>query len=112
MLNKDRLDYNNSNNKGRKVRIRSVNKSKDTKVFNSIVDSVNFLNTIESSNKSTLIRRITSMTPYHGYICERDSEELYHLRDKALKVSVTNILTSETVIYSSLRKAALSFSPE
>jgi uncharacterized protein YdhG (YjbR/CyaY superfamily) len=54
-----------------------------------------------------LYRHIKSGKPYQGYICRLDNEET---RD--IKVSVTHLTNNKTIIYSSLRKAALSFAPK
>jgi hypothetical protein len=35
-----------------------------------------------------------------------------HIRDKAVQISVTDMSTGKTEIYSSMREAALSFAPE
>lgn len=35
-----------------------------------------------------------------------------YIRDKAIQVSVTDMLSGKTEVYSSIREAALSFSPE
>jgi len=35
-----------------------------------------------------------------------------HIASKSIQVSITNILTGSTVVYPTIRKAALSFAPE
>lgn len=102
MLDKERLE------EGRKVLIVSEKDSNDIKYFNSIKDCVNFFNTIASSNKTTLYRYIYSGKPYHGYICQLSSEETR----KSIKVKVTHLPTGNVVTYPTIRKAALSFSPD
>jgi hypothetical protein len=104
MLDKDRLAVQNT--KGRKVFLKDVDDS-HTKEFNSIIDCVEYLNTIASSYKTTLYRHIKSGKPYHGYVCKLNNEET---RD--IKVSITHVASNETITYSSLRKAALSFAPK
>jgi hypothetical protein len=103
-LDKDRLNVQNT--KGRKVFLKAVDNS-NTKEFNSINDCIEYLNTIVPSYKTTLYRHIKSGKPYHGYICEIDSKET-----KDIVVSITHLVTNETTIYSSLRKAVLSFAPK
>lgn len=44
-------------------------KGNDKKEFDSISDTITYLNTIAPSNKTTLYRYIESGKPYHGYIC-------------------------------------------
>jgi hypothetical protein len=112
MLEKDRLEYLKIKNVIRKVIIKSINDNNITKSFDTISDCVAYLNTIAPSNKSTLYRRIESRVPYHGWICEWGGEETTHIRDKAVQVNVTNILSNETLTYSSMREAALSLAPE
>jgi len=63
------------------------------------------------SNKTTLYRCINSGKPYHGFVCKWGSSENDSLVEKSTKVSVYNIDTGETNIYSSIRNAALSFHP-
>jgi hypothetical protein len=106
MLDKDRLEVQNT--KGRKVFLKNV-KDSSTKEFNSINDCVEYLNTITPSNKTTLYRHIKSGKPYQGYVCNLDNEET---RKGDIKVSVTHVASNETITYSSLRKAALSFAPK
>jgi GIY-YIG catalytic domain len=103
ILDKDRLEI---QNKSRRVFLKTVDGS-DTKEFNSIIDCVDYLNTIAPSNKTTLYRHIKTGKPYQGYICELNKEEI---RD--IEVSVTHVASNETITYSSLRKAALSFEPK
>ena len=103
ILDKDRLEI---QNKSRRVFLKTVDGS-DTKEFNSIIDCVDYLNTIAPSNKTTLYRHIKTGKLYQGYICELNNEEI---RD--IEVSVTHVASNETIIYSSLRKAALSFEPK
>jgi hypothetical protein len=103
MLDKDRLEV---QNKGRSVFLKAVDGS-NTKKFNSISDCVDYLNTIAPSYKTTLYRHIETGIPYHGYICEFTNEGT-----KSIKVSVTHVASNETIIYSSLREAALSFEPK
>jgi hypothetical protein len=103
ILDKDRLEI---QNKSRRVFLKTVDGS-DTKEFNSIIDCVDYLNTIAPSNKTTLYRYIKTGKPYQGYICELNNEEI---RD--IEVSVTHVASNETITYSSLRKAALSFEPK
>ena len=101
MLEKDRLEV-----KGKKINITSED-GKDMKSFNSIKDCIEFLNTIAASNKTTLYRYIDSGKPYQGYICQFSDEE----RRKSIRVKVTHIPTGNVIIYPTIRKAALSFSP-
>ena len=103
MLDKDRLEV---QNRGRSVFLKAVDGS-NTKKFNSISDCVDYLNTIAPSYKTTLYRHIETGIPYHGYICEFANEGT-----KGIKVSVTHVASNETIIYSSLREAALSFEPK
>jgi hypothetical protein len=100
MLDKDRLEV---QNKGRSVFLKAVDGS-HTKEFNSISDCVDYLNTIAFSYKTTLYRHIETGIPYHGYICKFANK-----KTRGIKVSVTHVASNETIIYSSLREAALSF---
>lgn len=112
MLDKDRLEELEAKNVTRKVRIRSADDNSVSKLFDTIVDCVAYLNDIAPSNKSTLKRRIETKKPYHGYYVEWESDERIPLGDKAIQVSVTDISTGKTETYSSMREAALSFAPE
>jgi hypothetical protein len=103
ILDKDRLEV---QNKSRKVFLKAVDDS-HTKEFNSIIDCIEYLNTIAPSYKTTLYRHIKSGKPYQGYICELNNEETRDIR-----VSVTHVANNETITYYSLRKAALSFAPK
>lgn len=102
MLDKDRLE------EGRKIIIISQKDSNEIKSFNSIKDCVNFLNTIAPSNKTTLYRYVDSGKPYQGYICKFSGEEIR----KSIIVKVTHLPTGNVVMYPTIRKAALSFSPD
>ena len=73
---------------------------------------VTWLNGIAPSNKTTLYRHIKSGKPYHGYMCEWESEEITPIVDRGVQVNVTEVPSGITVTYSSFRKAALSFAPE
>jgi len=95
---------------GRKITIQNIN-TNEIKSFNSISNCVTYLNNIAPSNKSTLYRYIELKKPYHGFICKWENEVTTHIKDKAIKVSITDISDGKTVIYSSLIKAALSFAP-
>jgi hypothetical protein len=109
MLDNDRLEIQKA--KGRKVLIKAVD-GNETKLFDSISSVVAYLNTIAPSNKTSLQRNINSGKPYQGYMCQWASEEATSIKDTRMKVSVTHIPTGKTEIFSSLRKAALSFAPK
>ena len=47
---------------------------KNTKIFDSIKDCIDYFNNIAPSNKTTLYRRIESKESYHGFLCQWDSE--------------------------------------
>lgn len=83
----------------------------DKKEFDSISDTIAYLNTIAPSNKTTLYRYIESGKPYHGYICSWKGETR-RLVDKSISVSITHVPTDVTKVFPSFRKAALSFAPE
>jgi hypothetical protein len=68
-ISQSMLDEILKRSKGRKVFLKAVDNS-HTKEFNSINDCVEYLNTIASSNKTTLYRYIKSGKPYQGYVCE------------------------------------------
>jgi len=104
MLDKDRLEE-----KGKKVIIISENNEDDVKSFNSIKDCVEFLNAIAPSNKTTLYRYINSGKPYQGYICKFSNELI---NKKSIAVKVTYVPSGAVVTYPTIRKAALSFSPD
>jgi hypothetical protein len=112
MLDNDRLEIQKA--KGRKVLIKAVGGPNlgETKLFDSISSVVAYLNTIAPSNKTSLQRNINSGKPYQGYMCQWASEEATSIKDTRMKVSVTHIPTGKTEIFSSLRKAALSFAPK
>lgn len=112
MLENDRLEIQKA--KGRKVCIKAaVLDGNDTKLFDSISSCITYLNTIAPSNKTTLYRHINSGKPYQGYICQWVSEgEVTAIKDTGVQVSVTHIPTDKTEIFSSFRKAALSFGPK
>jgi len=112
MLNKDRLEELETKNVTRKVRIISADDNSDSRLFDTIGDCVAYLNSIAPSNKTTLKRRIEAKKPYHGYYVELESDERMPIGDKAVQVSVTDISSGKTEIYSSMREAALSFAPE
>ena len=50
-------------------KIKHTEDSNDKKEFDSITDTITYLNTIAPSNKTTLCRYIESGKPYNGYIC-------------------------------------------
>lgn len=104
MLDKERLEE-----KGKKVHLISESNNNDIKYFNSIKDCVYFLNTIAPSNKTTLYRYIYTGKPYQGYICKFNDEQLIR---KSIAVKVTHIPSGTIVTYPTIRKAALSFSPD
>jgi len=104
MLDKERLEE-----KGKKVYLISESKDRDIKSFNSIKDCIDFLNTIAPSNKTTLYRKIGTGKPYQGYICKLKDEEITR---KSIAVKVTHMPSGSVVTYSTIRKAALSFSPD
>lgn len=110
MLYKDRLEDKNVKKITRKILIKNINNN-EVKLFNSVIDCINYLNNIAPSNKSTLFRHIESKEPYNGYICLWNSEKTIPLKDKAIEVNVTNILDGRMITYPSFRKAALSFAP-
>ena len=83
----------------------------DVKVFSSIKDCLIFLNTIAPSNKTTLYRYVKSSKPYHGFICKFDSDETVSLSDKSIQIVILDTYTNISTVYSSIRKAALSFAP-
>lgn len=112
MLDRDRLEERNRKKAIRKVRIIAVDDDSNTKLFDTIKDCLAYINSVAPSNKTTLKRRIESKTPYHGFICKWESEETTPIRDKAVQVSVTDMSSGKTEIYSSMREAALSFAPE
>lgn len=112
MLDRDRLEERNTKKVTRKVLIKAVDDTNNSKLFDTINDCISYLNSIAPSNKTTLYRRIESLKPYHGFICQWESEETMHIRDKAVQISVTDMSTGKTEIYSSMREAALSFAPE
>lgn len=110
MLDKDRLEFKDS--KSRKVRLTSIDGNNSTILFNSISSCIKYLNNIASSNKTTLYSHIESGKPYQGYICQWDSEETLPIKNKSIKVNVTNVSTGVTETFDSYRKAALYFEPE
>lgn len=110
MLDNDRLEIQKA--KGRKVCIKAVD-GNNTKLFDSISSCVTYLNTIAPSNKTTLYRHINSGKPYQGYICQWVSEKgITAIKDTGVQVRVTHVPTDKTEIFSSFRKAALSFAPK
>ncbi len=112
MLDKDRLEVRSNEKTSRKVLLKAVDDSNNTKLFDSIKDCIYYLNTIAPSNKTTLYRRIEAKQPYNGFLCQWESEETIPLRNKALQISITDISSGKTEIYYSMREAALSFAPE
>lgn len=110
MLDKDRAELRVF--KGRKVILTAVEDSNDKKEFDSITDTITYLNTIAPSNKTTLCRYIESGKPYNGYICSWKGEETSRIVDKSISVSITHVPTGVTKVFPSFRKAALSFAPE
>lgn len=104
MLDKERLEE-----KGKKIIIISENNEDDVKSFNSIKECLEFLNTIAPSYKTTLYRYIDSGKPYQGYICKFSNELI---SKKSIAVKVTHVPSGTVVTYPTIRKAALSFSPE
>ena len=119
MLDKDRTELQVFN--GRKVVLTRVSgaatdlpvgdgleDSNDKKEFDSIPDTIAYLNTIAPSNKTTLYRYIESGKPYHGYICSWKGETR-RLVDKSISVNITHVPTGVTEVFPSFRKAALSF---
>ena len=111
MLDKDRLEELKTKKATRKVRIISVDDDSNSKLFDTTKDCVTYLDSIAPSNKTTLIRRIETKKPYHGFYVKWESEETMSLREKAVVVSVTSIKSGKTKVYSSMREAALSFAP-
>jgi len=106
LLEKERLNY----KKPRKVVIFSVDHENQKLYFNSIKNCLCFLNNISVSNKTALYRHINTGKPYNGYVCMWGSEK-HDNKNKSIQVSVTNLDTGESNVYSSIRKTALSFSP-
>lgn len=104
MLDEQRLEE-----KGKKVIITSENNENDIKSFNSIKDCVEFLNTIAPSNKTTLYRYIDAGKPYQGYICKFSNDLA---SKKSIAVKITHVPSGTVAIYPTIRKAALSFSPD
>lgn len=109
MLDEERLNILNS--KKRKVNIKSIDDNVKTITFDGINDCLEYLNKIAPSNKTTLSRRIKLKKPYHGFLCEWGSEKTESFLSKAVTVSITDTYTGKTNMYSSWRKAALSFAP-
>jgi hypothetical protein len=98
--------------KGRKIVIKSISDKDDIKTFDTITECVSYLNTIAYSSKTTLYRHIESGKSYQGYICEYISGKVSALADKSVQISITHVPTNSINIYTSFRKAALSFAPE
>lgn len=107
LLEQDRLEE----KAGRKIIITSEKDKNDVKVFSSIKDCLIFLNTIAPSNKTTLYRYVQSGKPYHGFICKFDNEETVSLSDKSIQIVILDTHTNISTVYSTIRKAALSFAP-
>ncbi len=113
MLDKDRREIQKA--KGRKVCVKAADGS--TKLFDSISACVAYLNTIAPSNKTTLYRHIDTGKPYHGCICQWDItgsviEETTPITDRGIQVKVLHVPTGKSEVFSSFRKAALSFAPK
>lgn len=104
-LEKDRLTV-----IGRSIQLISETNPNEKKSFNSIKDCLNYLNSIGKANKTTLYSRIRSGKPYYGYICKYNEEQIRVA--VTVRVRVTNLLTNTSAIYPTMRKAALSFSPD
>jgi len=68
MLDKDRTDYKSSIKLSRKIILKKINNN-EIQIFSSLKDSLQFLNKIGSSSKTTLLRKIKNGKPYHGFTC-------------------------------------------
>jgi hypothetical protein len=110
ILDIDRTNIQNA--KGRKIIISSIDNIKDIRRFETISACVKYLNTIDTSSKTTLYRHIKSGRPYQGYICKLEDDQTLAFFDKSIQVSITHVPTNVTNIYPSFRKAALSFAPK
>jgi len=109
MLDNDRLEFKLLNSSRNPIILKD-NEGNIVKIFDSVKDCLEYLNTIGPSNKTTLLRRIKSKTLYHGYICEWNVDKVKSLKDKAISVKVIDIITNEEIIFSSYRQAALHLS--
>lgn len=105
LLDNDRLEFKLLNTKSNQIIIKDS--ENNSKIFSSVKDCLEFLNTIGSSNKTTLLRKITKKIPYHGYICEWYGEKVSSLKDKAIEVKVIDTISNEEIIFNSLRQAAI-----
>lgn len=113
MLDSDRLELNINNTKSNRVIIK--NSEGNSKIFNSVLpasvrgegDCLDFFNTVGSSSRTTLLRRIKNKNLYHGFICEWYGEKVSPLKDKSIKVKIVDTNLNEEIILESLRQAAL-----
>lgn len=105
MLDKDRSELKLNNIKSNKIIIKDS--EGNSKIFDSINNCLIYLNTVGSSSRTTLLRKIKNKTLYHGFICEWYGEKVSPLKDKAIKVKIVDITLDEEIILNSLRQAAL-----
>lgn len=96
MLDSDRLELNINNTKSNRVIIKDS--EGNSKIFNSVVDCLDFLNTVGSSSRTILLRRIKNKTLYHGFICEWYGEKVSPLKDKSIKVKIVDTNLNEEII--------------
>lgn len=111
MLEKDRIAEKAASKGGRQVTLIEHSSGTNSGTFASIKDCLAFLKSVDSSaNKSTFYKYIGSGKPYKGFIIQWASSDTFHIKDKSMLVSITNIETNKVNEYTSLRQAALSLS--